>query len=149
MVSMSKEYQQNYYQKNKEKLKKYYVENKEQFKNTYEISRDKVIDTDSNHYKTFFQYLNIICKENNNEVYTIDTHIYKNDEINSYCDENISEFKNLFHNNSWSKLIKSKKLPNQLLKRMLVVLDIPFQNLIKQSKTNGSHSYILINLSLI
>lgn len=148
MVTMSKEYARQYYLKNQMKLRKYYVENKEQFKNTYENNRDKVIDTDSIHYKIFFDYLNVICEEKTNNVYKIDTHIYKNDEINSYCNENMDNFKENFNYNSWNKLVKVKKLPNQLLKRMLKVLDIPYENLIKQSN-GGSHSYILINLNFL
>src|SRR6056300_490571 len=150
MPSNRKEYAKKYYEKNKEKLKKYYEENKEQFKLNYENSRDKLIDTNSQHYKIFIEYLNLICDNIEDNNYLIDSNIYTNNIIKKYIDDNIITFKEHFYFNNWSNMMKSKKLANQILKRMCKTLNIETKNIIKSCVNDNdkpsSHCYILLSL---
>lgn len=161
MPSNSKEYANNYYLKNKEKLKQYYLDNKDNFKKNYENIRDKVIDTNTEHFKIFIEYINFICLSNTNTFsksiakdtpiteYLIDSNIYKNDLINKYIDDNIKTIKEHFYNKNWSNMLKSKKLPNQILKRMCKTLCIETKNIIKCVKLDNdkqtTNTYILIS----
>jgi hypothetical protein len=150
MSSNTKEYARKYYEKNKQKLKEYYKNNKEQFKKNYEKTRDKLINTDSEHYKIFLDYLNLICDNIEDNNYLIDSNIYQNNLIKKYIDDNINIFKEYFYFRNWSQMIKSKKLANQILKRMCKVLSIETKNVIKSCLNNNkkpsSHSYILISI---
>jgi hypothetical protein len=155
MPSNSKEYAKNYYENNKKKLKQYYLDNKDNFKKNYENIRDKIIDANSEHFKIFIEYINFICISNtsslkNNDIteYLIDSNIYKNEFINKYIDDNIKTIKKHFYNKNWTTMMKSKKLPNQILKRMCKTLSIETRNIIKSVHLDNkqtTNTYILIN----
>tara|TARA_R100000479_G_scaffold59683_1_gene28367 strand:+ start:327 stop:737 length:411 start_codon:yes stop_codon:yes gene_type:complete len=74
--------------------------------------------------------------ENNihKSIYFIDNDIYKNNLINSYINDNLTIIKQHFYTTNLRQVLKSKKLPNQLLKHMLKSLNIEFKQTIKAVK---------------
>ena len=150
MPSNSKEYAKKYYEKNKQKLKEYYKNNKEQFKKNYEKTRDKKIAVDTEHYKIFMNYLNLLCDSIEDNNYFIDSNIYQNELVKKYINDNIRTFREYFYFNNWSNMLKSKKLANQILKRMCKVLNIETNNVIKSCLNSdnkwSSHCFILITI---
>jgi len=142
MPSNSKEYAKKYYEENKQKMKQYYKDNKEQFKINYQNSKNKLVDVNTEHYKIFLDYLKLLSNKIEDNIYYINAKIYENDLVKKYINDNIDIFKEHFYYNNWYNLLKTKKLANQLLKRMCKVLNIEHNTIIKPN----SHTIILICL---
>ena len=84
-------------------------------------------------------YLKLCCFFNEDNIFHIRVDIYKNELIHKYINENIKTIKDIFYNVNWSHMIKSKRLPNQILKCMLKKLHIPFD---RKVIANNSHKKI-------
>jgi len=168
MPSNSKEYANKYYLLNIEKRKQYYIDNKDKIreqqnkykeKNKEELKKNiqdkkknfknRVINIDDEDYKVFLEYLNIISHKIENNKYYVKSHIYKDDLVNQYININLEIFRKHFDYENWRNLLRTKKLANQMLRRMCRVLNIPnktFQKNMKVGDKKTSETFIVVSL---
>tara|TARA_S200002703_G_C3779738_1_gene240210 strand:- start:156 stop:542 length:387 start_codon:yes stop_codon:yes gene_type:complete len=111
----------------------------------------KKIDNNFNKcYDFLIDFINLCSFEIIDNKYFIDNDIYKNNLINSYIHDNIHIIKKNFYTTNLRNVLKSKKLPNQVLKHILKCLNIQFTNIIKSHKKSDgkltTKSIIVIQL---
>ena len=85
-------------------------------------------------YDFLIDYLQLCSYEIIDNKYFIDNDIYKNNLINSYIHDNLNIIKQHFYTTNLRQVLKSKKLPNQLLKHILKSLNMQFSNIVKSHK---------------
>ena len=85
-------------------------------------------------YDFLIDFINLCSFEIIDNKYFIDNDIYKNNLINSYIHDNLNIIKKNFYTTNLRQVLKSKKLPNQVLKHILKSLNIQFTNIIKSHK---------------
>jgi hypothetical protein len=85
-------------------------------------------------YDFLIDLLKLCSYEITDNKYFIDNDIYKNNLINSYIHDNLSIIKQHFYTTNLRQVLKSKKLPNQLLKHILKILNMQFTNKVKAHK---------------
>tara|TARA_R110002020_G_scaffold122660_5_gene278412 strand:+ start:1452 stop:1838 length:387 start_codon:yes stop_codon:yes gene_type:complete len=96
--------------------------------------RTKINNNFNECYDFLIDFLKLCSYEIIDNKYFIDNDIYKNNLINSYINDNLTIIKQHFYTTNLKQVLKSKKLPNQLLKHILKILNMQFSNIIKAHK---------------